>query len=64
MRKKLTTTSGIVVAPWKFFLLAATLLFSYAIPVHADDHEAAPEEAAAAEIAGIDMIICGVDKFF
>ncbi len=54
MRKKLTTTSGIVVAPWKFFLLAATLLFSYAIPVHADDHEAAPEEAAAEEAGPVD----------
>jgi Amt family ammonium transporter len=33
--------------------LAATLLFSYAVPVHADDHEeAAPEEAAAEEEAG------------
>ena len=53
MRKKLASNSSIGVAPWKFFLLAATLLFSYAVPVHADDHEeAAPEEAAAAEEAG------------
>jgi Amt family ammonium transporter len=25
-------------SPWKFLLLAATLLFSYALPAHADDH--------------------------
>lgn len=38
-------------APWKFLLLAATLLFSYALPVHADDHESTPaaEESAPAE---------------
>ena len=39
-------------APWKFILLAATLLFTYALPVHADDHEEAPvttEEAPADE---------------
>ena len=48
MRKKLASNSSIGTAPWKFFLLAATLLFSYAVPAHADDHEeAAPEEAAA-----------------
>jgi hypothetical protein len=48
MRKKLASNSSIGAAPWKFFLLAATLLFSYAVPAHADDHEeAAPEEAAA-----------------
>jgi len=53
MRKKLASNSSIGAAPWKFFLLAATLLFSYAIPAHADDHEeAAPEEAAAEEEAG------------
>jgi len=48
MRKKLASNSSIGAAPWKFFLLAATLLFSYAGPAHADDHEeAAPAEAAA-----------------
>ncbi|MBL6827515.1 MAG: ammonium transporter [Opitutales bacterium] len=48
MRKKLASNSSIGAAPWKFFLLAATLLFSYAVPAHADDHEeAAPAEAAA-----------------
>jgi len=53
MRKKLASNSSIGAAPWKFFLLAATLLFSYAVPVHADDHEeTAPEEAAAEEEAG------------
>ena len=35
-------------APWKFLLLAAALLFSYALPVHADDHEEAPAAADAA----------------
>ena len=45
MRKKLASNSSIGAAPWKFFLLAATLLFSYAVPAHADDHEeAAPKE--------------------
>ncbi len=53
MRNKLASNSSIGAAPWKFFLLAATLLFSYAIPAHADDHEeAVPEEAAAEEEAG------------
>ena len=32
-------------APWKFLLLAVALLFTYALPVHADDHEAPAEEA-------------------
>ena len=41
MRTKLTTTTSIGAAPWKFLLFAATLLFSYAIPAHADDHEEA-----------------------
>ena len=48
MRKKLASNSSIGAAPWRFFLLAATFLFSYAVSAHADDHEgAAPEEAAA-----------------
>ena len=55
MRNKLASNSSIGAAPWKFFLLAATLLFSYAIPAHADDHEeAAPEEAAAEEAGPVD----------
>ena len=44
-------------APWKFILLAATLLFTYALPVHADDHEEAPvttEEASAEEPGPVD----------
>jgi Amt family ammonium transporter len=36
-------------SPWKFLLLAATLLFSYALPAHADDHA---EPAAVEEEAG------------
>ena len=44
-------------APWKFILLAATLLLTYALPVHADDHEEAPvttEEASAEEPGPVD----------
>jgi Amt family ammonium transporter len=55
MRKLLASKTLAGVAPWKFLLLAATLLFTYAIPAHADNHEeAAPaaEEAAAEEEAG------------
>ena len=48
MNTKLASSTSMVTAPWKFFLLLATLLFSYALTVHADDHaeEAAVEEAA------------------
>ena len=51
MNTKLASSTSMVTAPWKFFLLLATLLFSYALTVHADDHaeEAAVEEAAAEE---------------
>jgi hypothetical protein len=50
MNTKHASLTGIGAAPWKFLLLAATLLFSYALPVHADDHEEAPAaEAPAAE---------------
>ncbi|MFL2938680.1 MAG: ammonium transporter, partial [Opitutales bacterium] len=55
MRKLLASKTLAGVAPWKFLLLAATLLFTYAIPAHADNHEeAAPaaEEAAVEEEAG------------
>ena len=49
MRKSLASITSTGAAPWKFLLLAATLLFSYAIPAHADDHEeAAPVEEAEA----------------
>jgi len=49
MRKTLASITSTGAAPWKFLLLAATLLFSYAIPAHADDHEeAAPVEEAEA----------------
>ena len=43
MNTKLASSTSMVTAPWKFFLLLATLLFSYALTVHADDHA---EEAA------------------
>ena len=55
MRKLLASKTLAGVAPWKFLLLSATLLFTYAIPAHADNHEeAAPaaEEAPAEEEAG------------
>jgi len=53
MNTKYASPTGIGAAPWKFLLLAATLLFSYALPVHADDHEEAPAaEAPAEEEAG------------
>ena len=49
MRKTLASITSTGAAPWKFLLLAATLLFSYAIPAHADDHEeTAPVEEAEA----------------
>ena len=52
MRKTLASILSTGASPWKFLLLAATLLFSYAIPAHADDHEeAAPAEEAAVEEA-------------
>jgi Amt family ammonium transporter len=48
MNTKLASSTSMVTAPCKFFLLLATLLFSYAFTVHADDlaEEAAVEEAA------------------
>jgi Amt family ammonium transporter len=50
MRKTLTSNLSIGTAYWKFLLLAATLLFSYAIPANADDHEeSSPVEEAVAE---------------
>jgi ammonium transporter, Amt family len=53
MNTKYASLTGIGAAPWKFLLLAATLLFSYALPAHADDHEEAPAaEASAEEEAG------------
>jgi Amt family ammonium transporter len=52
MNTKHASLTGIGAAPWKFLLLAATLLFSYALPVHADDHEEAPAAEAPAEEAG------------
>ena len=52
MRKILASILSTGASPWKFLLLAATLLFYYAIPAHADDHEeAAPVEEAVAEEA-------------
>ena len=53
MNTKYASPTSIGAAPCKFLLLAATLLFSYALPVHADDHEEAPAaEAPAEEEAG------------
>ena len=41
-------------APWKFLLLAIALLFTYALPVHADDHEAPAEEVVEEEAGPVD----------
>lgn len=49
MTNKSASFYGTGAAPWKFLLLAATLLFSYALPAYADNHEEAP---AAEEEAG------------
>ena len=49
MRKTLKPSPSIGAAPWKFLLLAATLLVSYAMPAHADDHEESASAAAPAE---------------
>ena len=52
MRKTLASILSTGASPWKFLLLAATLLFSYAVPAHADDHEEAAvvEEAEAGPV--------------
>ena len=51
MNTKPESLTRIGVAPWKFLLLAATLLFMYALPAHADNHAeaAVAEETAPAE---------------
>jgi Amt family ammonium transporter len=56
MNTKHASINSIGAAPWKFLLLAATLLFSYALPAHADDHEepAATEEVAEEEAGPVD----------
>ena len=57
MNTKYASINSIGAAPWKFLLLAATLLFSYALPAHADDHEepaAATEEVAEEEAGPVD----------
>ena len=52
MRKTLASILSTGASPWKFLLLAATLLFSCVIPAHADDHEEAAvvEEAEAGPV--------------
>ncbi len=45
MNSKLEKFNLLGASPWKFLLLTATLLLTYAMPVHADDHA---EEATAA----------------
>ena len=50
MKTKLASSPSLATAPWKFFLLLAALLFTYAIPVHADNHEEVdPAESAPTE---------------
>jgi Amt family ammonium transporter len=52
MNTKHASLTSIGTAPWKFLLLGAALLFSYALPVHADDHEEAPAATEVEEEAG------------
>ena len=52
MNTKHASLTSIGTAPWKFLLLAAALLFSYALPVHADDHVEAPAVTEVEEEAG------------
>lgn len=52
MNSKLVNTNVFGASYWKFLLLVAALLFSYAMPAHADDHETAVAEAPAEEEAG------------
>ena len=55
MRKLLLPKTLAGVAPWKFLFLAASLLFTYSIPVHAVNHEEAVPadvEAAVEDAAG------------
>ena len=52
MNSKLIKYHILGASTWKFLLLFATLLFSYAMPAHADDHEEAVAEAPAEEEPG------------
>ena len=52
MNTKHASLTSIGTAPWKFLLLAAALLFSYALPVHADNHEEAPAATEVEEESG------------
>lgn len=52
MKSKSLKLLSLGAAPWKYMLLAVILAFSNAVPAHADDHEEAPAEEAAAEEAG------------
>ena len=45
MKTKNASHLSLGAAPFVFLLLALALLFTYALPVHADDHEAPAEEA-------------------
>ncbi|MFL2912347.1 MAG: ammonium transporter [Opitutales bacterium] len=54
MKTKNASHLSLGAAPWKFLLLAVALLFTYALPVHADDHEAPAEEAVEEEAGPID----------
>lgn len=52
MKSKSLKLFNLGAAPWKYMLLAVILAFSNVVPAHADDHEEAPTEEAAAEEAG------------
>ena len=55
MRKSFASITSTGAAPWKFLLLAATLLLSYAIPAHADDHEEAAVVEEAETLRNVDI---------
>ena len=54
MKTKNALHMSLGTAPWKFLLLAIALLFTYALPVHADDHEAPAEEVVEEEAGPVD----------
>ena len=54
MKTKNALYMSLGTAPWKFLLLAIALLFTYALPVHADDHEAPAEEVVEEEAGPVD----------
>ena len=62
MKTKNASHLSLGAAPWKFLLLAVALLFTYALPVHADDHEAPAEEAVEEEAGPVDEYLELLEK--